>query len=146
MHGKVNDLEDLSWDWEDISTEPDVAFAVVELKEQLGLAIFCCQPMPGPSLFSIFFNALCKHVSGFSPSGKKLIPTTFGSASPTRLMQACQLVSSLPAAGLVGVEEVVLAVVVCARDDGSLVAMRGMNTEAPFAFHCMNPHKQPKQL
>jgi len=29
----VIDSEDLSWDWEDISTEPDIAFAVMELKE-----------------------------------------------------------------------------------------------------------------
>ncbi|CAE7467105.1 pkd2 [Symbiodinium natans] len=73
----VNDLEDLSWDWEDISTEPDVAFAVVELKEFL---------------------------------------TEWQEADTDNFWQRKS-------------HKVVLAVVVCARDDGSLVAMRGMNTE-----------------
>ncbi|CAE7284959.1 RNF13 [Symbiodinium sp. CCMP2456] len=73
----VIDIEDLSWDWEDISTEPDIAFAVMELQEFVA---------------------------------------EWQEAATDKFWQRKS-------------HKVVLAVVCCARDDGSLVAMRGMNTE-----------------
>ena len=62
---EVSEFEDLSWEWDDVSTEPDIAFAVVELREllvgdkprMLAKAILACSShaylaMCTPKLFS----------------------------------------------------------------------------------------------
>mmetsp|Transcript_47479 Transcript_47479/g.111037 ORF Transcript_47479/g.111037 Transcript_47479/m.111037 type:complete len:248 (+) Transcript_47479:39-782(+) len=72
-----DDIDDLSWDVDDMSTEPDICFAVRKLQE-------------------------------FFTEWENTLTDAFWQRKS---------------------HKVVLAVVVCSREDGSLVAMRGMNTE-----------------